>query len=53
MIAIAVLLMVSVFIYYDNKVVNCEHLDVEDVAVIMLSVVAAFLLTIINICVLK
>jgi len=49
MIAIAVLLMVSVCIYYDNKVVNCEPLDVEDVAVIMLSVVAAFLLTIFNI----
>jgi len=49
MIAIAVLLMVSVFIYYDNKVVNCEPLDVEDVAIIMLSVVASFLLTIFNI----
>ena len=49
MIAIAILLMVSVFIYYDNKLVNFEPLDVEDVAVIMLSVVAAFLLTIFNI----
>jgi hypothetical protein len=49
MIALAVLLMVSVFIYYDNKVVNCEPLDVEDVAIIVLSVVAVFLLTIFNI----
>lgn len=49
MIALAVLLMVSVFIYYDNKVVNCEPLDVEDVSIIMLSIVAAFLLTIFNI----
>jgi hypothetical protein len=49
MIALAVLLMVSVFIYYDNKVVNCEPLDVEDVAIIILSIVAAFLLTIFNI----
>ena len=49
MIALAVLLMVSVFIYYDNKVVNCEPLDVEDVAIIILSGVATFLLTIFNI----
>lgn len=49
MIALAILLVASVFIYYDNKVVNCEPLDVKDVAIIVLSVVAAFLLTIFNI----
>lgn len=49
MIALAILLVASVFIYYDNKVVNCEPLDVEDVAIIVLSVVAAVLLTIFNI----
>lgn len=46
---LAILLVASVFIYYDNKVVNCEPLDVEDVAIIVLSVVVAFLLTIFNI----
>lgn len=49
MIALAILLVASVFIYYDNKVANCEPLDVEDVAIIVLSVVAAVLLTIFNI----
>jgi len=49
MIALAILLVASVFIYYDNKVENCEPLDVEDVAIIVLSVVAAVLLTIFNI----
>lgn len=45
---LALLLVASVFIYYDNKVENCEPLDVEDIAIIVLSVVAAFLLTIFN-----
>lgn len=49
MIALAILLVASVFIYYDNKVENCEPLDVEDIAIIVLSSVAAFLLTIFNI----
>lgn len=49
MIALAIILVASVFIYYDNKVENCEPLDVEDIAIIVLSVVAAFLLTIFNI----
>ncbi len=49
MIALAILLVASVFIYYDNKVENCEPLDVEDIAIIVLSVVAAVLLTIFNI----
>lgn len=49
MIALAVILVASVFIYYDNKVENCEPLDVEDIAIIVLSVVAAVLLTIFNI----
>jgi len=49
MIALAIILVASVFIYYDNKVENCEPLDVEDVAIIVLSVVAAVLLTIFNI----
>lgn len=49
MIALAIILVASVFIYYDNKVENCEPLDVEDIAIIVLSVVAAVLLTIFNI----